>query len=79
MIGIVSTQDILDKLKAEGRTYRKKPVTVRAYQHSGQSFMIETLEGIMTAKNEDWIIEGIHGELYPCNPAVFEKTYEPVS
>lgn len=25
-----------------------------------------------------WIIRGIHGELYPCDPAIFDKTYEPV-
>jgi hypothetical protein len=26
----------------------------------------------------DWIIKGINGEFYPCNPDVFEKTYEPI-
>jgi len=25
-----------------------------------------------------WIIRGVHGELYPCDPAVFEVTYEQV-
>lgn len=25
-----------------------------------------------------WIICGIAGEFYPCDPDVFEKTYEPV-
>lgn len=24
-----------------------------------------------------WIIRGINGELYPCDPDVFEATYEP--
>ena len=24
----------------------------------------------------DWIIRGIEGELYPCKPSIFEKTYE---
>lgn len=26
----------------------------------------------------DWIIRGVAGELYPCRPEIFEKTYEPV-
>jgi len=25
-----------------------------------------------------WIIRGVKGELYPCDPAVFAATYEPV-
>lgn len=26
----------------------------------------------------DWIITGVHGEFYPCSPAIFEKTYEKI-
>jgi hypothetical protein len=26
-----------------------------------------------------WVIRGVRGELYPCEPAVFAATYEPVS
>ena len=40
---------------------------------------IHTLEGIMLAKEGDWIVRGIAGELYSCKPDIFEKTYEPVS
>jgi len=40
--------------------------------------LIPTLEGEMTADIGDWIIKGIHGELYPCKPDIFEKTYEEV-
>lgn len=32
----------------------------------------------MEARPGDWIIKGIRGELYPCKPDVFEKTYEIV-
>lgn len=39
---------------------------------------ITTLEGIMLADRGDWIIKGINGELYPCKPDIFEKTYEKV-
>jgi hypothetical protein len=39
---------------------------------------IQTLEGTMTANLNDWIIKGVNGELYPCKPDIFEKTYEEV-
>ena len=39
---------------------------------------IRTLEGNMMANVGDWIIQGVNGELYPCKPDIFEKTYEPV-
>lgn len=39
---------------------------------------IETLEGIMTASQGDFIIKGINGEFYPCKPDIFEKTYERI-
>ena len=39
---------------------------------------IVTLEGIMEAKPNDYIIQGIQGEIYPCKPDIFEATYEAV-
>lgn len=39
---------------------------------------INTLEGVMTAVEGDWIIQGVNGEIYPCKPDIFEKTYEKV-
>lgn len=46
---------------------------------SGQSLVIRTLEGDVTASPGDWIIQGVHGELYPCKPDIFAKTYEPIA
>ena len=40
--------------------------------------LIKTLEGEMRADKGDWIIRGVNGELYPCKPDIFEKTYELV-
>lgn len=37
---------------------------------------INTLEGMMTAQQNDYIICGIKGEIYPCKPDIFEDTYE---
>lgn len=38
---------------------------------------INTLEGRHIAQPGDWIICGVHGELYPCKPDIFAMTYEP--
>lgn len=46
-------------------------------KYRGGSFYIQTLEGEMEASPGDWIIQGVSGELYPCKPDIFEKTYEP--
>ena len=37
---------------------------------------ILTLEGKMRADPGDYIIQGINGEVYPCKPDIFEKTYD---
>lgn len=39
---------------------------------------IKTLEGTMTAIQGDFIIKGVEGEIYPCKPEVFRKTYDPI-
>ena len=38
--------------------------------------VITTLEGNLYVRPGDWIIKGIQGEYYPCNPDVFQATYE---
>ena len=42
------------------------------------AMLIPTLEGDMIANQNDWIIKGVKGELYPCKPDIFEITYEKV-
>lgn len=39
---------------------------------------IITLEGAMNAGYADYIIRGVHGEIYPCKPDIFRTTYEEV-
>jgi hypothetical protein len=39
---------------------------------------IDTLEGGHIVCPNDWIIKGIVGEMYPCKPDIFKKTYERV-
>lgn len=38
--------------------------------------VIKTLEGDMRGEYGDYIIQGVNGEIYPCKPDIFEKTYE---
>lgn len=40
---------------------------------------VETLEGTMHVKPNDWVICGVKGEFYPCKPDIFEATYEAVT
>lgn len=39
---------------------------------------ITTLEGNMKVSENDYIIRGVEGELYPCRSDIFEKTYESI-
>lgn len=40
---------------------------------------VYTLEGSMLVDFGDWIIKGVNGEIYPCKPDIFEKSYEQVT
>ena len=42
----------------------------------GEELFIGTLEGSMSVSFGDYIIKGVHGEIYPCKPDIFHKTYE---
>lgn len=49
-------------------------------QHGGDVIggEIETLEGVMTISENDYIIKGLHGEIYPIKEDIFQKTYDKV-
>ena len=40
--------------------------------------VIFTLEGVMEVGWNDYIIQGVQRELYPCKPDIFEATYDKV-
>jgi len=40
---------------------------------------IPTLEGVMIARQDDWIIRGVQGEFYPIKADIFEATYDRVT
>ena len=41
------------------------------------ALVIHTMEGSHIVSVDDWIIQGVKGELYSCKPDIFEMTYEP--
>ena len=55
----------------------KSPSQIGSFFRMGHSVSIHTLEGTMMASPGDYIIRGVNGELYPCKPDIFEKSYEP--
>lgn len=46
--------------------------------HEDGTCDVKTLEGTMKSSKGDYIILGVNGEVYPCKPDIFKKTYEPV-
>ena len=40
---------------------------------------ITTLDGVMLVSWNDFIIQGVQGELYPCKPDIFEASYDEVA
>lgn len=43
------------------------------------SIQIMSLEGVTTARLNDWVIKGVAGEFYPCRDDIFKLTYEEVN
>ena len=64
------SEDVLDWLHARSEQWESD---------RDEGIAIKTLEGVMRADPGDWIIEGVNGELYPCKPDIFAKSYEPVT
>lgn len=62
-------KDVLDLVRDNYKGIAKNP---------DGTLSIKTLEGTMRADIGDYIIKGVHGEIYPCKPDIFEKTYERV-
>lgn len=41
-------------------------------------YYVNTLEGKIYFNNGDYLVQGVHGELYSCKPDIFEETYVKV-
>ena len=54
----------------------KKPIVVHA-QKINEPFRVNSLEGdYKQGKPGDYLMRGIDGELYICDGAIFEKSYD---
>lgn len=61
-----------------GKLSDGKPSGIEGLDDNKIGMVIPTLEGLMTADQNDYIIKRIQGEFYPCKPDIFEQTYEEV-
>lgn len=43
-----------------------------------ERLVLGTLEGVHCVEWDDYIIQGVKGEIYACKPDIFEMTYEKV-
>ena len=53
-----------------------EPRCLYCMPENNKELFISTLEGDYRVSWNDWIIQGVQGELYPCKPDIFEQTYE---
>ncbi len=53
----------------------KKPIPIQCVQIH-EPFEVETMEGVLRGKKDDWLMIGIQSEMYPCDNEIFQKTYE---
>lgn len=70
-----NTQEVIKFLIESGH----KNITTRLSDDKPGVIEIPTEEGTMDAKVGSYIIKGVEGEVYPCKPEIFAKTYEEVA
>jgi|GEM_PF-1926115 len=63
------------KMLKGARLFVKKPIPIQAIQLN-QTFWVKTLEGYSQAKQGDYLVRGIKGELYSCDKTIFEESYD---
>ena len=68
-----------DQTQVEDPKWITKAIKEGIVYFDGGEMIINTLEGEMVAHPNDYIIQGVKGEIYPCKPDIFEMTYEVVN
>ncbi len=63
-------KQIFPKLQTLASGYHKANNTVHHWK-------IGTLEGSHYVSPNDFVIQGVKGEYYPCKPDIFAQTYDP--
>jgi hypothetical protein len=77
-IGMNIYQSNIEQNHDSGYLIQHKPNILRARisKHGGE--YIATLNGVIKVNPGDWIITGVNGEQYPCDPEIFKKLYDVV-
>ncbi|MVT09344.1 hypothetical protein [Chitinophaga tropicalis] len=53
----------------------KKPIPIRCIQIN-EPFRVNSMEGVVEGKAGDYLMIGVHEEMYVCDREIFEKTYD---
>jgi hypothetical protein len=62
---------------SEWRFARKRSVVIEFREVVGESELIPTMEGHLTAlRGRDFVIRGVEGEIYPIYKEIFARTYD---
>jgi hypothetical protein len=81
---VIEAELISDLMKNAENKWSALPEWVKSKYEAGDILFtseyinIQTLEGTMRGEKNDYLIQGVMGEIYPCKPDIFLKTYEPV-
>jgi hypothetical protein len=73
----ITQENVKDMIPQGWGRWKKKPVVIRAVKMD-KEFWIATREGVIKGNKDDYLIEGVEGELYPCDSKIFHKTYQEV-
>lgn len=82
---VIEAAQVSVLLECARNNWKGLPIWISAAYDRGDvrflstSLSIHTLEGVMIAEYDDFLIQGIQGELYPCKPDIFQASYEPVN
>lgn len=68
--------DLLQEAKYS-KTVIHKPNKLQAKKVKEETFLL-TMNGIVKTNPGDWIITGVNGEQYPCDPEIFKQLYDIV-
>src|SRR5690242_14849436 len=81
---VIEAWPVTELLELAARDFWNLPVRIReAYDKAeivfaASNIHIKTLEGIMIAGRDSFVIRGVQNELYPCKSDIFVATYEAV-
>lgn len=77
-IGEAIYQENIKQNHENGYLIKHKPnvLNARISKHGGE--YIATLNGVIKTNPGDWIITGVNGEQYPCDPEIFKELYDVV-